>query len=212
MKMLKKGETVEVTVTYLEMDTAPTFTRPHAPVGEPVALMRAKSPPVWYFLFLYRTVGAQYEWVQRLEDDPGDLDDFVSDDKVGIYTLLRGGWPAGFFMLDWRKEGVTDLSYFGLVPDAVGQGLGSWLLKTAILTAWDVPGTQRVTVNTCTLDHPRALAQYQTARISARFARVSIRATLARGLGPVDVSVTPTTRPSQCLRCFLKPPRTRSWR
>ena len=64
-------------------------------------------------------------------------------------------------MLDGREEGVCDLAYFGLVPEAVGTGLGSWLLKTAILTAWARPGTQRLTVNTCTLDHPRALAQYQ---------------------------------------------------
>jgi len=48
-----------------------------------------------------------------------------------------------------------------MVPEALGRRLGGWLLKTAILTAWDLPDTTKVTVNTCTLDHPRALALYQ---------------------------------------------------
>jgi GNAT superfamily N-acetyltransferase len=64
-------------------------------------------------------------------------------------------------MIDRQDGGVTDMAYFGMVPEAVGRGLGGWLLKTAILTAWDHPGVSKVTVNTCTLDHPRALALYQ---------------------------------------------------
>jgi GNAT superfamily N-acetyltransferase len=44
---------------------------------------------------------------------------------------------------------------------AVGRGWGKALLKTAILTGWAREGVERMTVNTCTLDHPRALIQYQ---------------------------------------------------
>ncbi|MDD9922100.1 MAG: hypothetical protein OXQ92_07465, partial [Boseongicola sp.] len=66
-----------------------------------------------------------------------------------------------FFLLEDAEDGTVDLAYFGMVPEAIGKGLGAWLLKTAILTAWDRPNTQRLTVNTCTLDHPRALATYQ---------------------------------------------------
>jgi GNAT superfamily N-acetyltransferase len=74
---------------------------------------------------------------------------------------MRQGWPAGFFLLDATEAGIVDLGYFGLVPQAVGLGLGRFLLGTAIHTAWEMPGTERVTVNTCTLDHPRALGLYQ---------------------------------------------------
>ena len=42
-----------------------------------------------------------------------------------------------------------------------GAPLGSWLLKTAILTAWERKCVSKLTVETCTLDHPRALALYQ---------------------------------------------------
>ena len=80
---------------------------------------------------------------------------------MSLYTLYEHGWPQGFFMLEEMSEGVVDLSYFGMVPEAVGRGLGGWLLKTAILTAWARDGIRKLTVNTCTLDHPRALAVYQ---------------------------------------------------
>ena len=66
-------------------------------------------------------------------------------------------------MLDSRDPGICDLAYFGLVPQAVGRGLGTWFLATAVDTGWEQPGTERMTVNTNTLDHPRALGLYQKA-------------------------------------------------
>lgn len=71
------------------------------------------------------------------------------------------GWTAGFFMLDWREPGRAELAYFGLAPEARGRRLGSWLLRTAILTGWDRKGVERMTVHTNTLDGPRALPLYQ---------------------------------------------------
>ncbi|MEM9031109.1 MAG: GNAT family N-acetyltransferase, partial [Pseudomonadota bacterium] len=65
------------------------------------------------------------------------------------------------FLLDLSAPSETDLAYFGLVPSAVGRGLGTYLLRTAILTAWSRDGLEKLTVNTCTLDHPRALQHYQ---------------------------------------------------
>ncbi len=46
------------------------------------------------------------------------------------------------------------------MPEADGGGLGKMLLQTAIAEAW-YRGIDRMTVNTCTLDHPRALGLYQ---------------------------------------------------
>src|SRR3712207_8210857 len=50
-------------------------------------------------------------------------------------------------------------SYFGLLPHAIGRGMGRALLRHAVETAW-TGGTRAVTVNTCTADHPRALPNY----------------------------------------------------
>lgn len=157
----KAGDTVEVTVTHLEMDARPAQPIPHMPAGAPSMLIAAENPPVWYFLQLYDAVGADYEWTDQHRRDPEELAEFLADPKVTLCTLIRHGWPHGFFILDARAEGVCALAYFGLVAEAVGQGLGTFLLCTATHMAWDQPGTRRVTVNTNTLDHPRALPLYQ---------------------------------------------------
>jgi len=154
---------VDVTITYLEMDERPSYARPRQPIGHAAALLHAENPPVWYFLDLYRAVGAQYQWTDRLDDDEDDLRAFVQHADVALYTLIRQGWPAGFFMLDRREKGVCDLAYMGLVPEMVGQGYGKFLLHEAVHTGWDYEGVEKMTVNTCTLDHPRALALYQSA-------------------------------------------------
>ncbi len=160
---LKAGEEVDYTVTYLEMTARPTYDRPSIPLGPPTALLRAEEPPVWYFLDLYRAVGQDYEWTDKFDEDPGNLKAYVQDPNMHLYTLMRTGWPAGFFMLDFRQAGACDLAYFGLVPDALGLGLGGYLLKTAIHAGWDGEGVEKMTVETCTLDHPAALPLYQKA-------------------------------------------------
>ena len=157
------GEVVEITITHLAMESRPAYDRPSLPPGAPTVLIAAESPPVWYFLDLYRAVGSEYDWTDRFHQDREELRAFVQDPEVRLYTLMLAGWPAGFFMLDWREEGLCDLSYFGLVPEAIGQGLGSYLVRTAIHAGWDRPGVERMTVETCTLDHPRALGLYQRA-------------------------------------------------
>lgn len=161
MKALKAGDKVDYTITYLEMNERPSYPRPHLFGKTPSALIHAEAPPNWYFLNLYDAVGRNYEWQDRHQQPEDELSDFVQNEKVHIYTFLRNGWINGFFTIDARDRPTADLAYFGLVPEAVGKGLGTWFIQTAIHTAWDVPETTRVTVNTCTLDHPRALALYQ---------------------------------------------------
>ncbi|MEO1550586.1 MAG: GNAT family N-acetyltransferase [Pseudomonadota bacterium] len=152
---------IEVTQTFLRMQARPKFDRPSAPLGPPLALMRAEAPPTWWFLALYTAVGAAHHWTDKTDWEKAALEAYVSAPSRAIYTLMRDGWPAGFFVLDGVHEGVTSLDYFGLVPGAVGRGLGTYLLKTALHTAWDLAGTERLEVDTCTIDHPAALPLYQ---------------------------------------------------
>ena len=161
MTLIPAGTEIGYTVTWLEMTKRPTFPWPPAPVGTPVSLIHAEDPPVWYFLSLYDAVGRDYVWDDMFEMSEDDLRALLHDGDVALYTLLAHGWPHGFFLLDWREAGTCDLAYFGLVPEAVGRGLGRFLLQSAIHTGWDRPGVGKMTVNTCTLDHPRALAAYQ---------------------------------------------------
>jgi GNAT superfamily N-acetyltransferase len=161
MTIVTAGTEVTYTVNYLEMDKHPTFGWPHASAGMDGALLRAVAPPSWYFLALYDAVGQDYDWTDKHQIPTDELTAWLHDPKVAIYTLMQHGWPQGFFMLDWREDGECALAYFGLVPEAIGQGLGTWLLRTAILTGWAQVGVKKMTLNTCSLDHPRALATYQ---------------------------------------------------
>ena len=161
MQTYKAGDTVEYRVTWLEMTKRPSYGWPSLPVGREAMLVRADTPPWWYFLSLYDAVGRDYAWTDKHDIPRDELNAWIQHPDVSLYSLIGKGWPKGFFVLDWRDDPVCDLAYFGLVPEAMGRGLGAWLLKSAVMTAWDRETTGKLTVNTCTLDHPRALIQYQ---------------------------------------------------
>lgn len=160
-RVLQPGEEVTYTVTYLEMTERPRTPPPPRPANLNTALLSALNPPVEYFLYLYSTVGAAHEWTDWLDRPREAAQYFVSQQGVSLYTLILDGYPGGFFMLDASEPELCDLAYFGLVPQAVGKGLGRWFLATAVETGWGLPGVARMTVNTNTLDHPRALGLYQ---------------------------------------------------
>jgi GNAT superfamily N-acetyltransferase len=156
---------VSVTVTFLRMDRPPTEEALALPSGYEV--VRAVKPSVAFYRYLYNTVGADYVWWLRRTLSDRELAELLAEREVSIHTLYHGGEPAGFFELDTRVWPDVNLSYFGLMPHAVGTGIGYRFLRCAIDTAWSM-GARGVTVNTCTADHPRALPTY----IRAGFRRV----------------------------------------
>ena len=153
-------EIIKYRVTYLEMKKPPSFDWPKV-LKYKLNILKAENIPSWYFLFFYKQVGKKYYWTDWLNKSEKELNSFVSDKNVFFYTLIKDGWPAGFFMLDYREKKICNLSFLGLVEEAIGLGLGEYLLKTAILTAWDSKKIESLTVNTCSLDHKRALHLYQ---------------------------------------------------
>ncbi|MFV0333465.1 MAG: GNAT family N-acetyltransferase [Tropicimonas sp.] len=161
MSITPAGTTVPYTVTWLEMTQRPTHGWPRQPLSGTASLLRAEAPPVWYFLDLYSAVGRDYAWEDMHERSEAELADWLESAATSFHTLMLHGWPHGFFMLDRHMFEVCDIAYFGLVPQAIGRGLGRFLLQTAVMTAWDMPGVEKVTLKTCTLDHPRALQLYQ---------------------------------------------------
>jgi ribosomal protein S18 acetylase RimI-like enzyme len=156
----KSDGTLDVTITYLEMAERPKIALPHPPAGMRLALMRAQTPPVHFYRYLYNTVGNDWLWIDRRKLRDTELAAIIHDEKVEIYVAYADGVPAGFVELDRRKPDTVDLAYFGLMPDFIGRRLGPYLLAWAVETAWRSQ-PQKVTVNTCTLDHPKALAIYQ---------------------------------------------------
>jgi len=153
-------DTLEVTVTYLEMRTRPR--RHQHNLHRTVALLRAERPPIHFYRYLYETVGAPWLWYERRQLDDEALAAIVHDENVEVFVLYADGSPAGFAELDCRQMPDVELTYCGLVPDFIGEGLGLYLIDHAVELAWQHE-PERVWVHTCTLDHPRALLVYQRA-------------------------------------------------
>jgi len=151
--------TVETTVTFLEMNT-PSALVVHPPANLKLALMQAVKPPVHFYRYLYDTVGANHAWVDRRKMGDEALAAEIHAEGIEIFVAYVSGCPAGYFELNAQNPEEIWLAYFGLIPDFLGLGLGKWLLSQALAAAW-AKGPERVRVETCTLDHPRALPLYQ---------------------------------------------------
>jgi GNAT superfamily N-acetyltransferase len=152
---------IETVVTYLEMTAQPTTSAPPRPAIK-LAMLRAESPPVEYYRFLYGAVGGPWLWYERQLLDDEALGAIVQDPAVEVYVLYVGGVPAGYSELDGRRMPDIELAYFGLMPGYIGRGLGRYLLGWTVDQAW-TRNPHRLWVHTCDLDHPRALGLYQRA-------------------------------------------------
>lgn len=153
--------TLRVTITYLQMTRQPTGT-PRRPPLKDLAVFRIKRPSLPFYRFLYNEVGKPWLWYERRAMADTDLKTILSNEKVHVYALYRGGEPAGYVELDYRQDNEVELAYFGLLPWHIGNGIGPWFLDWAVSTAWnDRPS--RLIVNTCNLDHPKAIIVYQQA-------------------------------------------------
>src|SRR5690606_3373483 len=156
---------IDFTITYLEMADRPALQPVHLPSGVKAALLRAERPTVAFYRYLYNAVGGPWRWWYRRQMSDAELGGILADERIEVFVLYVDGAPAGYFELDRRGQpaaggGVIDLAYFGLMPHVVGRGLGRYLLHAAIEQAWGY-GPERLTVNTNTMDHPRALPLYQ---------------------------------------------------
>jgi GNAT superfamily N-acetyltransferase len=152
---------VAVDVTFLRMDRRPLTAAPRLPPDTRTEQVTQCS--TMFYRYLYFTVGHQYVWWLRRTLNDAQLLDILRSPSVSVHVLYRDGEPAGFYELDRRPDiGTVNLSYFGLMPHAIGKGLGTAFLRQAVDAAW-AAGAQAVTVNTCTADHPRALPNYLAA-------------------------------------------------
>lgn len=158
---LKTPRRVPMTVTFLEMKQRPPPPGPPHPRGK-IAILRAEKPAVHFYRYLYDTVGRDYLWVDRKKISDEALAEILNAPSLELYVLYAEGVPAGFAELDFSDLEVPHLAYFGLMPEAIGRGLGFYFLCHICGICWSRP-IRRLLVNTCTLDHPRALPMYQRA-------------------------------------------------
>src|SRR4051812_46694055 len=87
------------TVTYLEMTQRPSGHPPPRPLLKS-AILKAESPPVHFYRYLYGEVGRDYAWVDRQTWSDAQLAEMLTDVNVALYVLYITGIPAGFAELD----------------------------------------------------------------------------------------------------------------
>lgn len=156
---------VAVDVTFLRMDLRPRD--PPPPLPADAHMVRLDRCTVPFYRYLYNTVGHDYVWWLRRTLADRELLGILCDPRVSVHVLYRGGEPAGFYELDRRPGATVNLAYFGLLPHAIGWGIGRAFLRNAVDTAWAEAPERGVTVNTCTADHPRALPNYRSVGFEA---------------------------------------------
>lgn len=151
---------IDVVVNRLEMLAPPSAPQPKPPALK-LAVLRAENITVAYYRFLYAEVGRDWTWYERRSVTDSDLAVAIQDPQVDVFVLHVGGQPAGYIELDRRRlPDEVEIRFFGLMPDFIGRGLGPWLLDWGVREAWR-HAPRRTYVNTCSLDHPKALALYQ---------------------------------------------------
>ena len=144
--------------TYLEMTDRAELSPAEAPQSE-VTLERHDQCPPALWRRLYSEVGRDYHWVDRLGWTDEEIISYLSDPELELWILSEAGEPAGYFELRAGDDGAVEIAYFGLLPHAVGRGLGKFMLTRAVERAWD-RGATRVWLHTSSLDHSSALSNY----------------------------------------------------
>lgn len=153
------GDQLATVVTTLEMRERP---RPRPVPPSPLRLRRWPEPDAARYRALFTRVGAPWLWFSRLVLGEAALLAILRDPGVEVYAAVDpAGVEVGMLELDVRGGAEAALSYLALVPELTGRGHGGWLMAEALARLWR-PGVARVSVNTCTLDHPAALGFYRS--------------------------------------------------
>ncbi len=174
---------MKVTITSLEMLEPPAdpVELSTLQLPEDVYLECAPDMSPEYARFLYGLVGGPWRWTDRLDWSRDQWLTELSVPGTEFWILYRVGVPIGYAHLypEVKTDGThVEIRYFGLVEDAIGQGLGGALLSAVVDAAWtlaerasaranqglsslEMPPVVRVWVHTCTLDGPAALANYR---------------------------------------------------
>jgi GNAT superfamily N-acetyltransferase len=149
---------VDVTRTYLEL-RGPAELRPSRQPSLPVELTRRHPIDADEYRRLYRLVGDEWWWRDRLLWTDDELNRYLDSASVHVWVPTIRGATAGYFELRQHDDDSAEIMYFGLAPAFIGRGVGGWLLTRAAEEAFAL-GARRVILNTCTLDGPHALPNY----------------------------------------------------
>ena len=123
-------------------------------------LIKKIKPDFQLNKFFYKQVGKKHRWIDRLIWSDEKWMTYISNKNLETYVISKCDELVGFFELLYNPElKETEISYFGLLEEYIGKGIGGFALSSAIRKAFK-KNINRVWLHTCTLDHPNALKNY----------------------------------------------------
>ena len=123
-------------------------------------LIKKIKPDFQLNKFFYKQVGKKHRWIDRLSWTDEKWINFISNKNLETYVISELEDLIGFFELLYNPNlNETEISYFGLLEEYIGKGIGGYALSEAIKKSFE-KNIKRVWLHTCTLDHPNALKNY----------------------------------------------------
>lgn len=160
-----------VTVTYLQQTDPDQLVPASRALPADARIERVEEITPEFSRFLYLGVGSQLHWADRLVLSRCQWLDQLRQPGAETHVLYRHGAPQGYieFSATPGTAGTdVEIFYFGLFPEAIGQGLGGALLTEGVRRAWMLherwdclAPVGRVWLHTCSLDGEQALPNYQ---------------------------------------------------
>ena len=149
----------EVTIYYLEMLNQDQHIAKACPADLTIEEACVKQYQV--NRMLYGLIGESWQWNDKADWSSALWKEFAEADSLRTWIAYHRGSIAGYFELKRIDSRTTEIAYFGLAQKFIGMGFGGALLSKAVTEAWGWSNTERITLNTCSLDHPHALANYR---------------------------------------------------
>ena len=123
-------------------------------------LVKKIKPDFQLNKFFYKQVGKKHRWLDRLNWSDEKWINYISNKNLDTYIISDSENLVGFFeLLNNPRLSETEISYFGLLEEYIGKGIGGYALSEAIRKSFE-KNIRRVWLHTCTLDHPNALKNY----------------------------------------------------
>ena len=123
-------------------------------------LVKKIKPDFQLNKFFYKQVGKKHRWIDRLSWSDEKWINYISNKNLETYIICESEKLVGFFeLLNNPELEETEISYFGLLEEYIGKGIGGYALSVAIRKSFE-KNIRRVWLHTCTLDHPNALKNY----------------------------------------------------
>jgi GNAT superfamily N-acetyltransferase len=144
-----------VVITYLELAEGDALVPPSRPAPAGFATREVHDPSI--NRELYRRVGGDYQWVDRLSWTDERWASFAA--RIETHVVELDGRAAGYWELELDSAESAKIGLFGLLEEFQGIGLGGHALTAALVHAREL--RPRVWLTTCTLDGPYALANYR---------------------------------------------------